>query len=128
VGKRTPMRSNLVKPNLRELTKKSERIKLRLHSRASSVDADTKALFMAIRNVGTGPLASAGWIMAMALTVVPARSSVPLWLKIAASTAREVLANPKSAQAPARTSSAQATPAQASAARASRSRASSLER
>ncbi len=100
---------------MRELTEKSERIKARLTSRASSIDTDSQSLLMAIRNVGTAPLAAAGWIMAMALTVVPARSSLPLWLKIAASTAREVLANQKSS------------PARATTPRASTSRASSLE-
>ena len=121
MGKRTAMNSGFVKsnPSMRELTEKSERIKLRLHSRASSIDADSKSLFTAIRNVGTAPLASVGWIVAMALTAVPARSSLPLWLKIAVSTAREVLANPKSAKTPARASSASA--------RASTPRASSLE-
>jgi hypothetical protein len=109
------MKFNSVKPNLRELTEKSERIKSRLNSRASSLDADTQSLFSAIRNVGKQPLASVGWIMAMALTVVPARSSLPLWLKIAASTAREVIANPKPAST------------RASTPRASRPRASSLE-
>lgn len=120
--KSKPVKSNLRKPepSMRELNEKSERIKLRLNSRASSIDADTKSLFMAIRNVGTAPLASAGWIMAMALTVVPARSSLPLWLKIVASTAREVLANQKSPPD-------RATTAQATTPRASTSRASSLE-
>jgi hypothetical protein len=115
--KSNPAKSNLQKsgPSMRELTEKSERIKARLNSRASSIDADTKSLFMVIRNVGKAPLTSAGWIMAMALTAVPARSSLLLWLKIAASTAREVLANPKSSPARTKTS------------RASKSRASSLE-
>ena len=113
MGKRTPMNSSSVKakpqkpvPSLRELTEKSARIKLRLNSRASSIDSDTNSLLMAIRNVGSAPLTSAGWIMAMALTAVSARSSLPLWLKIAASTAREVLANPKP-EAPARASATQ---------------------
>jgi hypothetical protein len=109
------MKSNSVKPNLRELTEKSARIKSRLNRRASSLDADTQSLLAAFRNVGKQPLASVSWIMAMALTVVPARSSLPLWLKIAASTAREVLANPKPV------------PTRASTPRASRPRASSLE-
>jgi hypothetical protein len=104
-------------PSLRELTEQSQRIKSRLNHRASSLDADTRSLLMAVGNIGTAPLASVGWILAMALTVVPARSSLPLWLKIAASTAREVLANPKSA----------ATPTQTQSARASSARASSLE-
>ena len=86
------------KPSMHELNEKSERIKARLNSHASSIDADTKSLLMAIRNVGTAPLASVGWIMAMVLTALPARSSLPLWLKIAVSTAQEVLANPKTAQ------------------------------
>jgi hypothetical protein len=117
VGKRTTVNTKGQKsePSMRELTEKSARIKSRLNRRASSLDADTQSLLAAFRNVGKQPLASVGWIMAMALTVVPARSSLPLWLKIAASTAREVLANPK--PAPTRTS----TP------RASRPRASSLE-
>jgi hypothetical protein len=122
VGKRTamipkPAKSKLQKagPSMRELNEKAERIKARLNSRASSIDSDTKSLFMTIRNVGKAPLASAGWILAMALTALPTRSSLPLWLKIAASTAREVLANPKSS--PARTPTS----------RASKSRASSME-
>ena len=106
--KSNPEKSRPVKPNLRQLTEKSERIKLRLSSRASSIDADGKSLFTAIRNVGTAPLASAGWIMAMALTLVPARSSLPLWLKIVASTARKVLANPKPVQASAPATSTRA--------------------
>jgi hypothetical protein len=115
--KSKPVKSKLRKarPSMRELNEKSERIKARLNSRASSIDSDAKSLFMAIRNVGKAPLTSAGWIMAMALTVVPARSSLPLWLKIAASTAREVLANPTTSQARNKTS------------RTSTSRASSLE-
>jgi hypothetical protein len=113
--KSNSVKSNSVKPNLRELTEKSARIKSRLNRRASSLDADTQSLLAAFRNVGKQPLASVGWIMAMALTVVPARSSLPLWLKIAASTAREVLANPKPV------------PTRASTPRASRPRASSLE-
>jgi hypothetical protein len=105
---------------MRELTEKSAHIKSRLNRHASSLDADTKSMLMAIRNFGTAPLTSVGWIMAMALTVVPARSSLPLWLKIAANTAREVLANPKPA-------SARASTPRASGPRASGPRASSLE-
>jgi hypothetical protein len=119
--KSDPVKSNPVKSNprksaatMRELTEKSDRIKARLNSRASSIDADSKSLLMAIRNVGTAPLASAGWIIAMALTAVPARSSLPLWLKIAASTAREVLANPNSAKTSARASTSPKATARAS--------------
>jgi hypothetical protein len=119
--KSSPAKANLRKPtpSVRELTEKSARIKQRLSNRASSIDADTQSLLMAIRNVGTAPLASAGWIMAMALTAVPARSSLPLWLKIAASTAREVLANPNTTKTPARASTSSAPPAQSSTPRAS---------
>jgi hypothetical protein len=119
------MKSNQVKtdqrksePSLRALTETSEHIKARLKSRASHIDADSGALLLAIRNVGTAPLASVGWIMAMALTAVPARSSLPLWLKIAASAAREALANPTSAKAPTRASNPSMHPAQASTPRA----------
>ena len=115
-------------PSMRELNEKSERIKARLNSHASSVDADSKSLLMAIRNVGTAPLSSVGWIMAMALTAMPARSSLPLWLKIAASAAQEVLASPNAAKTPTRapspvpTSPAPSSPARLSA-RSSRPRA-----
>jgi hypothetical protein len=78
-----------VKLRTRELNERSEQIKIRLRRQTLNLDREIHSLLEAFLGLRTNPLAAIGQILGLALSEVPTRASLPIWLKIAAIVVRE---------------------------------------